>query len=64
MNIRDAGDPGPLVGRSQPGGGEVRLHESSVRRHTLILGGSGVGKTALRQARSGPPAASEGRGPG
>ena len=50
MNIRDAGDPGPLVGRSQPGGGEVRLHESSVRRHTLILGGSGVGKTTFSSA--------------
>ena len=47
MGFQDTGDPGPLVGRSQPGGGEVRLPESSVRRHTLILGGSGVGKSTL-----------------
>ena len=43
----DTGDPGPLVGMSVPGGCEVRLPESSIRRHTLILGGSGAGRSAL-----------------
>ena len=47
MDFQDTGDPGPLVGRFWPGGGEVRLPESSIRRHTLILGGSGVGRSTL-----------------
>ena len=47
MDFNDTGDPGPLVGLSRPDGGEVRLSESSIRRHTLILGGSGAGRFAL-----------------
>ena len=40
-------DSGPLVGLSRPEGNEVRLPESAVRRHVVILGGSGVGKSTL-----------------
>ena len=40
-------DSGPLVGLSHPEGNEVRLPESAVRRHALVLGGSGAGRSTL-----------------
>ena len=38
---------GPLVGKSEPEGHDIRLPESSIRKHAVILGRSGVGKSTL-----------------
>ena len=40
-------DSGPLVGLSQPEENKIRLPESSIRKHAIILGRSGVGKSTV-----------------
>ena len=41
----DNEDSGPLVGKS--GGRDIRLPESSIQKHAVIIGRSGVGKSTL-----------------
>lgn len=42
-----AGEPGLLLGHTLPEGDPVRLPISELRRHTVIFGGSGSGKTVF-----------------
>ena len=40
-------DEGPLVGQSALMGQDIRLPESAIRKHTLFVGRSGVGKSTM-----------------
>ena len=45
--LEDGEDAGPLVGIAEGTDHEIRLPESSVRKHSIILGRSGVGKSTM-----------------
>ena len=45
--VEDGEEPGPMVGIAEGTDHEIRLPESALRKHALILGRSGVGKSTM-----------------